>query len=247
MRKNENFTLIELLVVVAIIAILAGMLLPALNTVRKKARAISCTANVRQLGGAFQSYALDSSDLCAPTAFNRGEAPASTDYYDTVKGPIAWMKLFYPYLGISWTDQAKAYPTPCVLLCPLLKPVGMYQDYGYNKLLFGGRGLYNNTPLKKIGRIRRPSESLVLLDNTTGTQRTSGWFEAEVPDNISYRHSRRANTLYVDGHVQADTPSFLHVNYYWIAYFPWNNNNEATGYAAGAAKGVFTKGYAPYD
>ena len=69
--RKQKFTLIELLVVIAIIAILAAMLLPALQSARDRGKGTSCLNNIKELGNVFAQYMDDYNDYCPYSAPNQ--------------------------------------------------------------------------------------------------------------------------------------------------------------------------------
>ena len=83
-RCGRKFTLIELLIVIAIIAILAAMLLPALNKAREKARSIQCINNQKQIGMALSFYQNEFNGYVLPAKF----AERATYAYN---GQLFWL------------------------------------------------------------------------------------------------------------------------------------------------------------
>ena len=89
MKKRRIFTLIELLIVIAIIAILAAMLLPALQKARSKAHEIACKNNLKTLGIAVSAYAVDNNDWMVPSQTRL--------YVQTYDPEYQWVSLLIPY------------------------------------------------------------------------------------------------------------------------------------------------------
>lgn len=179
--KRPGFTLLELLLVIALIAILAALLLPALKNARERTYAISCNNNLKQMGTVTYSYVSDYSGYTPFAAFRLT--------YNYTYGYWNWLLCEY--------FSGKA-PGREILRCPSFRKDSTQLAYTMNLAVSGSGGWQS-----KQSAFNHPQTTIIYFD-ATGVSELS-MMEADPTsdgNNCDLRHFNRANWFFMDSHVE---------------------------------------------
>ncbi len=203
--SRGGFTLIELLVVMAIIAVLAGILLPVFMRARRTAQKVSCLSQVKQLLQASQMYCND---------HGRRLVPARV--WDTSGGTLGttWCVLLQPYLKNSKQ----------LLICPhdpapqtARNSTDLPHSYGINYSLTYLTGFGQNHLARSMSSLHRTSDLILFFDmkSEVGSMGAS-YVSFHRLSRVAFRHDEVANFGFLDGHAKPLREADVDDGKFWV-------------------------------
>jgi general secretion pathway protein G len=203
---DQAFTLIELLTVIAIVAILAGILIPTIGRVRRNAQESQSISNARQLVSTMLVYANDNQGKLPPIS---GESP----YY-------IWTDFIFPYTELTWGEY---------YMFNGERPNGIFEDPANDAVVSGGArshfgandniiryGYTDGLPMVKVVN---PARTLAIMDSAQPDgEYCSRGVNSWNPDYHAFPHSGKATMVFLDGHAESRTAEELPLDAY---DYPW--------------------------